>query len=164
MAVQESPAGDWRVTFSRNATQLRSMEALLQEDLDKIYLHITGMTCASCVGSIEKGLMKKKGKELFFLFLWIGKGLQWYFAYFALMLLKGTSLKLNVGDQCANKVMSDSPGLVDFAIGLLKSVLNVSDGQMNFFFRKFRLQKNCNQSCSSKFFSDSLTPFLPWTY
>ena len=154
MAVQESPAGDWRVTFSRNATQLRSMEALLQEDLDKIYLHITGMTCASCVGSIEKGLMKKKGKELFFLFLWIGKGLQWYFAYFALMLLKGTSLKLNVGDQCANKVMSDSPGLVDFAIGLLKSVLNVSDGQMNFFFRKFRLQKNCNQSCSSKFFSD----------
>ena len=68
MAVQESPAGDWRVTFSRNATQLRGMEALLQEDLDKIYLHITGMTCASCVGSIEKGLMKKKGKEVFFLF------------------------------------------------------------------------------------------------
>ena len=76
MAVQESPAGDWRVTFSTNATQLRGMEALLQEDLDKIYLHITGMTCASCVGSIEKGLMKKKGKEVFFLFLWIGKGLQ----------------------------------------------------------------------------------------
>ena len=69
MAVQESPAGDLRVTFSRNATQLRGMEALLQEDLDKIYLHITGMTCASCVGSIEKGLMKKKGKEVFFLFL-----------------------------------------------------------------------------------------------
>ena len=68
MAVQESPAGDWRVTFSTNATQLRGMEALLQEDLDKIYLHITGMTCASCVGSIEKGLMKKKGKEVFFLF------------------------------------------------------------------------------------------------
>ena len=81
--------------------------------------------------------------------------MQWYFAYFALMLLKGTSLKLNVGDPHAKKVMSDSPGLVDFAIGLLKSVLNVSDGQMNSFFRKFRLQKNCNQSCSSKFFSDS---------
>ena len=134
MAVQESPAGDWRVTFSRNTTQLRSMEALLQEDLDKIYLHITGMTCASCVGSIEKGLMKKKGKDVFFLFfLWIGKGLQWHFAYFALMLLKGTSFKLSVGDQHAKKVMSDSPGLVDFAIGLLKSVLNASDSQMNFF-------------------------------
>ena len=66
------------------------------------------------------------------------------------MLLKGTSLKLNVGDQRAKKVMSDSPVLVDFAIGLLKAVLNVSDGQMNSIFRKFRLQKNCNQS--SKFF------------
>ena len=66
------------------------------------------------------------------------------------MLLKGTSLKLNVGDQRAKKVMSDSPVLVDFAIGLLKAVLNVSDGQMNSFFRKFRLQKSCNQS--SKFF------------
>ena len=76
--------------------------------------------------------------------------MQWYFAYFALMLLKGTSLKLNVGDQRAKKVMSDSPVLVDFAIGLLKAVLNVSGGQMNSFFRKFRLQKNCNQS--SKFF------------
>ena len=130
MAVQESPAGDWKVAFSKNATQLRSMEAVLQEDLDKIYLHITGMTCASCVGSIEKGLMKKKGKEVFlsFFFLWIGKGLQWYFAYCAPMLLKGTSFKLSVGDQYAKKIMSSSPGLVDFAIGLLKSVLNVSDG------------------------------------
>ena len=60
--------------------------------------------------------------------------------------------------------MSDSPGLVDFAIGLLKSVLNVSDGQMNSFFRKFSVQKNCNQSCSAKFFSDWLTPFLPRMY
>ena len=73
MAVQESPAGDWSVTFSTNATQLRGMEALLQEDLDKIYLHITGMTCASCVGSIEKGLMKKKGKEVFFLFFFMDR-------------------------------------------------------------------------------------------
>ena len=61
MAVQHSLAGDWKVNFSKNATSLRSMEMSLQEDLDKIYLHITGMTCASCVGSIEKGLMKKNG-------------------------------------------------------------------------------------------------------
>ena len=54
------------------------------------------------------------------------------------MLLKGTLFKLSVGDQCSKKVMSDSPGLVDFAIGLyiLKSVFNVPDSQMNFF-RKF---------------------------
>ena len=29
--------------------------------------------------------------------------------------------------------MSESPGLVDFAIGLGNSVLNLHDGQMNFF-------------------------------
>ena len=31
--------------------------------------------------------------------------------------------------QRAKKVVSDSPGLVDFAIGLVNSVLNLSDGQ-----------------------------------
>ena len=45
------------------------------------------------------------------------------------------------------KVVSDSPGLVDFAIGLLIFVLNLPDGQVLFFFLKFKLQKNCNQSC-----------------
>ena len=38
--------------------------------------------------------------------------------------------------------MSDSPGLVDFAIGLVNSVLNLPDGQVNFF-EEFKLQKNC---------------------
>ena len=46
----------------------------------------------------------------------------------------------------AKKVVSDSPGLVDFAFGLVKSVLNLSDGQVNFF-GKFILQKDGNQSC-----------------
>ena len=35
--------------------------------------------------------------------------------------------------QQANKVMSDSPGLVDFAIGLVYSVLNLSTKQVDFF-------------------------------
>ena len=38
--------------------------------------------------------------------------------------------------------MSHSPGLVDFAIGLVISVINLSDGQLNFF-EEFKLQKNC---------------------
>ena len=42
--------------------------------------------------------------------------------------------------QRAKKVMSDSPGLVDFTIGLVNSVLNLPDGQ---FFEEFKLQKNC---------------------
>ena len=35
--------------------------------------------------------------------------------------------------QCAKKVVSNSPGLVDFAIGLVKSVPNLHDGPVNFF-------------------------------
>ena len=44
--------------------------------------------------------------------------------------------------QHAKKVVSDSPGLVDFAIGLENYVINLSDGQVNFF-EDFKLQKNC---------------------
>ena len=35
----------------------------------------------------------------------------------------------------AKKVVSDSPGLVDFAIGLVNSVLNLLDGQAKIFWR-----------------------------
>ena len=38
--------------------------------------------------------------------------------------------------------MSDSPELVDFAIGLVNSVLNLPDGQIKYF-EEFNLQKNC---------------------
>ena len=34
--------------------------------------------------------------------------------------------------QRAKKVVSDGPGLVDFAIGLVNSVLNLPDGQVMF--------------------------------
>ena len=42
----------------------------------------------------------------------------------------------------AKKVVSNSPGLVDFAIGLVKFVINLPDGQVKFF-EEFKLQKNC---------------------
>ena len=35
--------------------------------------------------------------------------------------------------QHAKKVVSDSPGLVDFAIGLVNSVFNLPNGQVRFF-------------------------------
>ena len=35
--------------------------------------------------------------------------------------------------QRAKKVMSDSPGLLDFAIGLVNFVVNLPDGQVIFF-------------------------------
>ena len=44
--------------------------------------------------------------------------------------------------QRAKKVVSDSPGLVDFDIGLVNSVLNLPIRQVKFF-EEFKLQKNC---------------------
>ena len=35
--------------------------------------------------------------------------------------------------QCPKKVVSDSPGLVDFAIGLVNAALNLPDGQVKFY-------------------------------
>ena len=46
---------------------------------------------------------------------------------------------------------SNSPRLVDFAIRLVVSVLNLADGQVKFFWNS-KLQKNCNQSCLSNMF------------
>ena len=40
------------------------------------------------------------------------------------------------------KVVVDSPGLVDFDIGLVNSVPNLPDGQVKYF-EEFSLQKNC---------------------
>ena len=44
--------------------------------------------------------------------------------------------------QGAKKVVSDSPGLVDYAIRLVNSVLNLPDGQVRFV-EEFKLQNNC---------------------
>ena len=51
---------------------------------------------------------------------------------------KSKSTLLNVHFFCylrqrAKKVLSDSPGLVDFAIGLVNSVFNLPDGQVMFY-------------------------------
>ena len=48
----------------------------------------------------------------------------------------------NYKNQRAKKVVSDSQGLVDFASGLVNSVINLPDGQVKFF-EEFKLQKNC---------------------
>ena len=47
--------------------------------------------------------------------------------------------------------MSDSPGLVDFAIRLVNSVINLPDGQVSVF-EEFKLQKNCEISLLIKTF------------
>ena len=55
--------------------------------------------------------------------------------------LRNTCKSVNI-QQRTKRVVSDSPGLVDFAIGLVNSVINLSDGQLKFF-EEFKLQKNC---------------------
>ena len=49
--------------------------------------------------------------------------------------------------QHVKKVMSDSQGLVDFAIRLMIFVLNLPDMQVLSFWGIFNLQKDCNQFC-----------------
>ena len=53
-------------------------------------------------------------------------------------------------NQRAKKIVSDSPGLVDFAIGLVNSVRNLPNGQVEYF-EEFNLQKNCEILLIKKF-------------
>ena len=62
------------------------------------------------------------------------------------VILLASHIAGNMTPQRAKKVVSDSPGLVDFAIGLMIFVLNLPDRQV-LFFGKFKLQKDSNQSC-----------------
>ena len=52
--------------------------------------------------------------------------------------------------QCAKKVVSDSPGLVDFAIAPVNSVLNLPDGQVKYFWGIQPTEQLWNNFCSSK--------------
>ena len=65
--------------------------------------------------------------------------------------------------QRAKKVVSNSPGLVDFAIGPVNPGLDLPKGQL-MFFGKFKLQKNCNQCCSSKFWGGYVEDYRASTY
>ena len=47
--------------------------------------------------------------------------------------------------QHAKTVVAESPGLVDFAIGLVNLVLNLPNGQVEVL-EEFKLQKNCEIS------------------
>ena len=51
------------------------------------------------------------------------------------------SIFLQNKNQRAKKVVSDSPGLVDFAIRLVSSVFNLPDGQV-MFYEEFEYEKN----------------------
>ena len=70
------------------------------------------------------------------------------FCYFGCSCLTVQSLhfkKRNALKQPEKKVVSDSLGLVDFAIGLVNSVLNLPDRQVKYF-EEFTLYKNCEMN------------------
>ena len=75
--------------------------------------------------------------------------------------------------QRAKKVVTDSQGLVHFAIGLVNSVMNLPDGQVKVF-EEFKLQRNCEINLLIKAFlvvvemmlvngNLKMTFFAPWT-
>ena len=67
----------------------------------------------------------------------------WKTSYAVLAIfLANSSPSFSSWNQHAKKVVSDSLGLVDFAIRLVNSVLNLPNGQVKFF-EEFKLQKNC---------------------
>ena len=54
-------------------------------------------------------------------------------------------------NSAAKKGVSDSPGLVDFAIGLVNSVINLPNGQVNFF-EESNYRRTVKSICSSERF------------
>ena len=56
--------------------------------------------------------------------------------------MQGTRVGRFNRNQRAKKVVSISPGLVDFAIGLVNFELYLLNGQVKFF-EEFKLKKNC---------------------
>ena len=83
---------------------------------------------------------------------WPLKGIVYSYVYLLTILFTKTQVT-----QRAKKGISDSLGQVDFAtcIRIVNSVLKLPNGQVKIL-GEFKLQKNCNQSCSSKLFSGLL--------
>ena len=54
----------------------------------------------------------------------------------------GKQRRYIMANQCAKKVVSNGTGLLDFAVGLVKYVFNLPDGQVKFR-GEFKLEKNC---------------------
>ena len=69
--------------------------------------------------------------------------------------------------QCAKKVVSDSPGIVDFATGLMNSVLNlpvINPAHQKKFFRLYKVTLGLEDSSYSlpEWQTVKLTFFAPW--
>ena len=68
---------------------------------------------------------------------------------------------MSITDQRAKQVVSDSPGLVNFAIGLVNFELNLPDRQVKFF-EEFKLKKNCQINSARQNFWGGLVEMTFW--
>ena len=71
-----------------------------------------------------------------FLFLFFHFAIFWsFFPWLVFLLFSLLAIHVRFCDtsQCTKKLVSDNPGLADFAIGLVNSVFNLPHGQVMFF-------------------------------
>lgn len=55
-------SGKWNASYvPKGKTRLNGIVPISTEHLNKAFFHVTGMSCASCVATIEKNLLKKDG-------------------------------------------------------------------------------------------------------
>ena len=58
----KSPSESLKIELDKGAVSFRKGGDFVDDDLEKCFLRVTGMTCASCVATIEKNLMKVEGR------------------------------------------------------------------------------------------------------
>lgn len=58
-------SGKWKASYVSKGKTKRNGHAVNDaEHLTKAFFHVTGMSCAACVATIEKNLLKKQGMVL----------------------------------------------------------------------------------------------------
>lgn len=53
--------GQWQASYITKNKTKKSLSGIETEPLSKAFFHVRGMTCASCVATIEGNLPKKEG-------------------------------------------------------------------------------------------------------
>ncbi|KAJ8298432.1 hypothetical protein KUTeg_024963 [Tegillarca granosa] len=59
--LSSSKSSSVQIDVGKTAVRFRKSVEIEDDEMEKCFLHVTGMTCASCVATIEKNLMKVEG-------------------------------------------------------------------------------------------------------
>jgi hypothetical protein len=65
-------SGKWKASYvPKGKTKNNSHDVAVDtEHVTKAFFHVTGMSCASCVATIEKNLLKKEGMVIRYIIFW----------------------------------------------------------------------------------------------